>query len=71
MAYDYVRRNYGVDPIVGERVRLENSDREGVIARESPGQGHYVMVRFDGGPRRSMPCHPTSLEYLGPPEQPK
>lgn len=65
MAYDYVRRAYGVDPVVGARVRhteLKGARAFGTIAREDRSQGHHVMVRFDG---RSWadPCHPTSLDY--------
>ena len=64
MTYDYVRRTYGVDPVIGERVRHQVTKREGRIARESRSQGHYVMVRFDGRPF-TLPCHPTELDYLG------
>lgn len=61
-AYDYVRRTYGVDPKVGARVRHTETHRYGVIARERPSLGHYVMVRFDGE-TRPAPCHPTALAY--------
>lgn len=62
MAYDYVRRAYGVDPIVGKRVQHQVTKRFGEIGREDKSQGHYVMVRFDGQKFRS-PCHPTELDY--------
>ncbi|CAN7303637.1 hypothetical protein LJR164_001584 [Phenylobacterium sp. LjRoot164] len=65
MSYDYVRRMYGVDPIVGHRVRhteMKGPRSFGVIARESPSQGHHVMVRFDGQ-KHASPCHPTALDY--------
>ena len=68
MSYDYVRRMYGVNPVVGERVRhteLRGAGAFGTIARERPSQGHHVMVRFDGR-GHADPCHPTTLEYLGP-----
>jgi hypothetical protein len=60
--YDYVRRSYGVDPVVGDRVRHIEIDREGTIARENPSQAHYVMVRLDGQ-KHASPCHPTALDY--------
>lgn len=68
--YDYIRRYYGVDPIPGERVLFTETRRrgqptEGVIHPEDGSCGNYVMVRFDGE-KDAMPCHPTSLEYLGP-----
>lgn len=65
--YDYVRRTYQVNPIVGERVIFtEYKERPaGTIAREDKSCSHYVMVKFDNA-RWPSPCHPTSLEYLGP-----
>lgn len=63
MNYDYVRRMYGADPIVGQRARHTVTNREGEIRPEKPGEGHYVQVRFDGD-RLPLPCHPTELEYL-------
>lgn len=66
MAYDYVKRAYGVDPKVGQRVRMNEGcepRKEGVIAPESPSHGHYVQVRFDGQNFASN-CHPTSIDYL-------
>jgi hypothetical protein len=60
-SYDYVRRAYGVDPVVGQRVRHTEVDKAGVIAKPGPA-GHYVYVRFDGE-RHASPCHPTSLDY--------
>lgn len=61
MAYDYVRRVYGVDPVVGARVAHTVTKKVGVIARErSP--LHYVHVRFDGQ-KHALPCHPTELDY--------
>jgi len=62
MKYDYVRRTYGVDPIVGQRVRHTEIDKFGTVARESASQAHYVMVKFDGQ-NFASPCHPTALEY--------
>lgn len=69
--YDYVRRFYGVDPVIGRRVRLEDTSFEGVIVRRRT-YDHRVWVRFDGL-RHASPCHPKSLVYLpetlnGPPQ---
>jgi hypothetical protein len=60
--YDYVRRAYGVNPGVGQRVRHTVTKKFGTVAKENPSQGHYVMVRFDGQ-SFSSPCHPTELDY--------
>jgi hypothetical protein len=64
--YDYIRRAYGVDPKVGQRVRLVNegaaSGEEGVVIY--PGQSTaHVRVVLDG---RDFPVsvHPSSVELL-------
>jgi hypothetical protein len=62
MAYDYVKRMYGVNPVVGSTVTHTITGRSGVITRESPGMGNYVRVRFDGQ-KHSLPCHPEELIY--------
>jgi hypothetical protein len=65
MAYDYVKRTYGVNPVVGARVRhpeMKGPRSFGTIARENPSQGHHVMVRFDGQ-NFASPSHPTALDY--------
>lgn len=59
--YAYVRRMYGVDPVIGARVRHTEIDREGVIIRPRP-EDQYVHVRLDGEKHRSR-CHPTALDY--------
>jgi hypothetical protein len=65
MAYDYVRRAYGVEPKVGQRVIFtEYKERpEGTILPEDTSRSHYVMVRFPNV-TWPAPCHPKSLEYL-------
>jgi hypothetical protein len=65
MSYDYIKRAYSVSPEVGARVRHTETNRNGVITREDRSQSHYVMVRFDGD-KRSLPCHPTALDYSPP-----
>ena len=63
MSYDYVRRAYGVDPKVGQRVKHKVTGTSGVIVREDKSQSHYIKVRFDEY-KHAMPCHPTELDYL-------
>lgn len=63
--YEYVRRQYGVNPIVGQRARhteLQPGNDECIIQPEDPCFGHYVMVKFASG--LVGPAHPTALEYL-------
>lgn len=62
MAYDYVKRTYAVNPVVGQRVKHHVTGKEGTIARESQSAAHYVQVRFDGQ-RYNASCHPTELDY--------
>lgn len=61
MTYDYVKRAYGVDPVVGGRVQHTETGRYGKIAKEREPR-HYVHVQFDGRSFAS-PCHPTALNY--------
>lgn len=65
MSYEYVRRAYGVNPVIGQRVRHRVTKREGVI-RRCGSSGHYVYVRFEDD-KHAHACHPTELDYL---EQP-
>ena len=61
MAYEYVKQAYGVNPVIGERVRHNEIDKHGtIVARKSYDQ--YVYVRFDGE-KHPKPCHPTALDY--------
>lgn len=61
MAYDYVRRTYGVDLKVGQMVRHTVTGNSGFVAREKKSQGHYVQVLFGFA---LLPCHPTELEKM-------
>ena len=63
MSYDYVKRVYGVNPVVGQSVLHQVTQRTGTIAPENRSMSHYVQVRFVGK-ARPMPCHPTELDYL-------
>lgn len=66
-SYDYIKRAYPLAdvPNVGTRVRHNETNRLGVIAREDRSQSHYVQVRFDGD-KHSLPCHPMALEHVAP-----
>lgn len=66
--YAYVRRNYGVDPKIGARVRLVNegpaSGQEGEVVY--PGQSTaHVHVLLDGREHVSI-VHPMSIEFVTP-----
>ncbi|MEW6256926.1 MAG: hypothetical protein AB1592_13305 [Pseudomonadota bacterium] len=61
-AYAYVRRTYGVNPGIGQRVQHTITLWFGTIAREDLSLSHYVMVQFDGN-SFALPCHPTELDY--------
>ena len=64
--YDYVRRNYGVDPRIGKRVRLINegpmTGKEGEIVYPGRSTAH-VHVILDGRDFASS-VHPLSIEFI-------
>lgn len=60
MSYEYINRAYGIQPIIGEPVRLKNYP-PGKVAPEDLGQAHYVMVRFEGWDH-DAPIHPDDLK---------
>ena len=65
MAYEYIKKTYGVCPIVGHRVTFTEkgcklTGVDGVIVRHV--DNPYVYVRFPGA-KYGVPCHPKSLEY--------
>lgn len=61
MAYDYIRRTYGVDPKVGRRITMDG--KPGVIVRPK-GDPAHLQVRFDGQ-KHTVPVHPTwEVVYL-------
>lgn len=62
MAYDYIKRFYGVNPVRGQRVRHQVTNKVGTIC-QAAGDPQYVSVRFDDR-SHSVPCHPTELDYL-------
>jgi hypothetical protein len=62
MAYEYVKQAYGVNPVPGQRVRHNEIDKHGVIARRKS-YDNYVYVKFDGE-EFAKPCHPCALDYL-------
>lgn len=63
MAYEYVKKNYALQPIVGRCVQHTVTKRFGKIAREDRSQGHYVQVRFQDD-RHALPCHPDELKLI-------
>jgi hypothetical protein len=63
--YDYVRRMYRVNPVVGHYVQHSFTRRVGRITSEDASCGHYVQVLFTGD-SWALPCHPTEMAYLGP-----
>lgn len=64
--YSYVRRYYGVDPKIGERVRLINEGSstglEGTVIYPGPYTAH-VHVMIDGR-KYSSTVHPMNIERL-------
>jgi hypothetical protein len=55
MAFEYIKRVYGVPGDIGRRVIIEG--RPGVIAKDC---GNYIGVNFDADkPGVIKPCHPT------------
>ena len=53
--YEYIRRTYGVDPQIGQRVTV--AGKSGTILRPI-GDPQYLRVRFDDRPF-AVPVHPT------------
>lgn len=60
MSYEYIKKTYLVNPVVGSRVQHMVTRRLGKITRENVSALHYVMVKFDGS-KHSLPCHPLEL----------
>lgn len=57
MAYNYIRRIYGVCFRPGRRISVDG--REGTVMRAKRGTDpQYVRVRFDGE-KHPVECHPT------------
>lgn len=59
--YDYVRKCYGVNPVIGARVTSKEDKKSGVIVRKQS-YDQYVHVKFDGT-KFDVPCHPLDLDY--------
>jgi hypothetical protein len=60
MAYDYIKKRYGLDFAVGMGVQHTVTKKFGKVAREAASQGHYVQVKFEGS-KYAAPCHPEEL----------
>lgn len=67
MAYEYVKKTYGVQPEPGMRVAIEYSKQTGTIARKRH-YTHYVFVKLDGH-KHSRPYHPLDLIYPEAPSE--
>lgn len=60
MAYDYIRRTYGVDPVVGQSITFDG--KPAVILR-AKGDPQYLHVRLTGR-RHAVDVHPTwKIDY--------
>jgi hypothetical protein len=66
MAYEYIKRTYGVDPKVSQRITVDG--RPGTITRPL-GDTQYLRVRFDGM-KHSVNAHPTWKVDYAPATQP-
>ena len=69
MTMQYVRDAYGVPAKRGGRVMVKLDcgsfeGMEGTITKAS----HYVHVRLDRYPAQVRRFHPTTLEYIDPPQ---
>lgn len=63
MNYEYIKRMYGVNPLINGRVKHHVTGRYGNIAPPSPEHGHYVQVIYDGD-EDARNTHPTEIDYL-------
>lgn len=60
MAYHYIRRNYGVNPRVGQRIEV-NGQPGAILHTDTDPM--YLVVRFDGDTTDSH-VHPTwNVDY--------
>lgn len=57
--YEYVKSNYGVNPVIGQRVTM--GEKSGVIVAKRS-YDHYVHVKFDGR-NFDVRVHPMELDY--------
>lgn len=60
--YEYVKKTYGVNPVLDQTVVHTENNQTGKIVRENRSLKKYVMVLFSGR-RHPVPCHPTALDY--------
>jgi len=61
MAYEYVKRFYGVNPVAGHKARHTETGEIVTIMREHPSHAHYVRIKMAGGLVGFS--HPTALDY--------
>ncbi len=62
--YDYIRKAYGIDPKVGQRLTLRgdaaNPDRLGTVLHPNRGTTNYVHLVMDGD-RFGVVAHPSEV----------
>ncbi len=64
--YEYIKKAYGVNPVVGRRVQVRGTTRYGVVARiPKSGANHYVWVKVPEV-KRLLAYHPLDLDYFKP-----
>ena len=63
MAYEYIKRAYGLTFTIGMRVRHTVTRKSGFVRRSGSVSDNYVSVRFDNL-NHNRPCHPQELEIL-------
>lgn len=59
--YEYVRRHYGLNIRIGQRVRLKKSGQQGVVTYPGSASSQYVYVGIDGY-AAPVPVHPHYIE---------
>lgn len=60
--YEYVKEQYGVNPIVGDRVKHILNWKFGRIVKEDKIEKAFVQVHFEGGDYPVL-CHPKEIFY--------
>lgn len=61
MSYEYIRKTYGVEFEVGQRVQSKDGKYRGTVVSNTNRQEHYAYVRIDGR-KHSDPFHPMDLK---------
>ena len=64
MAYDHIKRRYGLHFAVGDQVMHTVTRKHGRVMRPKASHLHYVRVHF--GTDGAGLCHPQELEKVKP-----